>query len=336
MSAYFFEQLFIASQTAIKDNQFSVGLPVHWLINEIWTSSGNASTQAAIIVLSACLIYLAGQLISSIANFFLDRIFVHKCYGYPYEHLLLAGIKERVFVDYFSRRYYRGSIFWLHVAAFFYMLHGIYNSCRAYLWVAWICTGIFLCVFVIRIFTHSLYKKYSWAESILKPIIKLYVLPYKMLINPIQKINQTAKPMQQQVVEKYKSLFKKDFQIDPEFAESDNYWLSLYYVRQKDPRMSQLVHRWHQTSVFARNMAASFYTTFCYSSIVLWYETLWKNHPIQSPHDFRIAVALSGLFVLAMFLVIRFYYFYVSYYSKCLFRAFVFLHFDRTQTTAEK
>ena len=145
-------------------------------------------------------------------------------------------------------------------------------------------------------------------------------------MSPIEDINQTAKPMQKQLAERYKKLFKDEFGIDPEVAESDNYWLCLFYVRQKDPRMSSLVHRWQQTAVFARNMATSFYMAFVYSALILWYETEWNKNVVQTPSNFHIVAALSALFVVAAFLVIRFYYFYVSYYSKCLYRAFVFLH----------
>lgn len=329
LTAYFFEELYIESQSPAQHGQSVCSLPVHWLLNETWQNSGNASTQAAVVAVSMCLIYLVGQLVSSIANFFLDRIFVYKCYGYPYEHLLLAEHKKDVFVDYFSRRFYRGSIFWLHSTAFFFVLYDIYNTHTAYVAIAFGCMGIFIAALLIRLVGQSLGKIGINIEALLKKFVNKYAWPYKILMNPIQRINQTANPMQEQLAEKYKTLFKQDFGIDPTKAESDNYWLSLFYVRQKDPSMSALIHRWHQTAIFARNMAASFYMVYIYSALILWYETAGKKHFIHAPDNFRITIALSGLFATAIFLVIRFYYFYVSYYSKCLFRAFVFLHFNK-------
>jgi hypothetical protein len=329
LSAYFLEDLYYASQSAGLAVTSSCGLPVHWVVNEIWRNSGNASTQAAVIAVSMCTIYLAGQLVSSIANFFLDRIFVYKCFGYPYEHILLDNHKDNIFVDYFSRRFYRGSIFWLHLAALFFVLFDIYNTRAVFLWIAFGCIGIFLLALLVHLVGQGLYKSQFKIEQPYKRLIEAYVWFYKMLINPIQHINQTAKPMQKQLADKYMIHFKEDFGIDPGKAESDNYWLCLFYVRQKDPRMSELIHRWHQTAIFARNMATSFYMSFVYSALILWYETAWKKHIIQAPDNFRISVALFGLFGVAIFLVIRFYYFYVSYYSKCLYRAFVYLHFDK-------
>jgi hypothetical protein len=326
LSAYFFEELYFASQAVGQSGPVSCCLAVHWLLKEVWRNSGNASSQAAIVAISVCIIYLAGQLVSSIANFFLDRIFVYKCYGYPYEHMLLDDQKKDVYVDYCSRRFYRGSIFWLHVAAFSFALYDIYNTELIFGIITIACTGIFCVAVLIHLLSQFLYKRQIKIERPFKYFIKKYVLCYRILMNPIQHINQTAKPMQKDMCVKYKELFKHDFGIDPLTAESDNFWLSLFYVRQKDAQMSELIQRWHQTAIFARNMATSFYMAFGYSAVILWYETAWKKHFIHAPDNFRLTVALSGLFALAIFLVIRFYYFYVSYYSKCLFRAFVFLH----------
>jgi hypothetical protein len=329
LSAYFFEDLYHAAEAGRPASSLNCSLPIHWAVNEIWRDSGNASTQAAVVAVSMCMIYLAGQLVSSVANFFLDRIFVYKCYGYPYEHLVLEDRKKNIFVDYFSRRFYRGSIFWLHVAAFFFVMYDIYNSHICYLLVAFCCSGIFLIALITHLVGQRLYRKNWNIEGLYKRFINVYVLFYRWLMNPIQHINQTGKPMQKELAEKYKVFFKQEFGIDAEVAESDNYWLCLFYVRQKDPSMSSLVHRWHQTAVFARNMAASFYAAYVYSALILWYETGWNKNVIQAPGNFHITAALSCLYVVAVFLVIRFYYFYVSYYSKCLYRAFVFLHLGK-------
>jgi len=329
LSAYFFEELYFASQPMGQSGSISCCLPVHWLLKEVWRNPGSASSQTAIVAISVCMVYLAGQLVSSIANFVLDRIFVYKCYGYPYEHLLLGDHKKDIFVDYCSRRFYRGSIFWLHLAAFSFVLYDIFDTHVVFLGIACTCTGIFVAAVLIHLLSQILYKKGIKIEGPFKYTMEKYVFFYTTLMNPVQHINQTGKPMQKDLCDKYWALFLQDFGIDPKTAESDNYWLTLFYVRQKDPGMSELVHRWHQTAIFARNMATAFYMAFGYSAVILWYETAWRKHLILAPDNFRITVALSGLYALAIFLVIKFYYFYVSYYSKCLFRAFVFLHISK-------
>jgi hypothetical protein len=329
LSAYFFEDLYRESQSSVATILPNSCLPVHWLVVELWQNSSNLSTQAAIAAISMCVIYLAGHLVSSISNFFLDRIFVYKCYGYPYEHLLLENYKNKTFVDYFSRRFYRGSIFWLHAAIFFFALYNIYRTYSIFFVIAFSCSCFFLVALAIHLVVQPFCKKHHKMEIPCNIFIKLYAGFYEILMNPIQHINQTALPAQKQLAEKYRTFFKNDFGIDPRNAESENYWFSVFYVRQKSPPMSELVHRWHQTAVFARNMAAAFYMTFCYSTLILWYETAWKKHVIQVPDNFRITIALTGMFAVAIFLVLRFYYFYVCYYSKCLFRAFVFLHLNK-------
>jgi len=329
LAAYFFEDLYSQSQMLRNPGDGTALLPVHWLIYEIWHIPPNASVQAAVFIISTCIIYLAGQIVSAIANFFLDRIFVYKCYGYPYEHLLLDDYKERVFVDYFSRRFYRGSIFWLHFAALFFVLHEIYPAHSILFFVASTCFLIFLIAFAARLLCQFLYRRKFKVENGFKYFICVYAFCYKWIVNFIQHINQTKKPLQKELSEKYKMHFKNDFGIDSDTAENDNFWLTLFYVRQKDSRLSELVLRWQQTATFTRNMAASFYMVFGYAGTVLWYECDHKGRTIVAPDNFHIAVALCGLFALAVFLVIRFYYFYVSYYSKCLFRAYVFLHFEK-------
>jgi hypothetical protein len=150
----------------------------------------------------------------------------------------------------------------------------------------------------------------------------LYAGPYELFTNTIRRINQTNKPLPSDVIKKYKEFFQTDFQMNPEIVKSDNYWFTFFYVRTKNPRMSDLIHRWHQTSIFARNIATSFYITYIYGMLILFS----CRHKIQSPHDFHICILLVFLFVLAIFFVIRFYHIFVCYYSKCLYRAFVFLH----------
>ena len=337
LSAFFFEELYYASQAVGQSGPIPCCLPVHWLLNEVWRSPGNASSQAAIVAISACMIYLAGQLVSSIANFFLDRIFVFKCYGYPYQHLLLDDPKKDIFVDFFSRRLYRGSIFWLHVGAFFFVLYSIYNTHSTFIIAASMCLLVSLVAVAIHLFVPLLTKKHKMFQKLFRYFIKLYALVYECLMNSIHHIDKTAKPMQKDMCEKYRKFFKADFGIDPLTAESDNFWLSLLYVRQKDAQTSALIQRWHQTAIFARNMATSFYMAFGYSAVILFYETTWKKRLIHAPDNFRITFALSGLFVLAIFLVLRFYYFYVCYFSKFLFRAFVFLHLSEAgATTVER
>jgi hypothetical protein len=100
----------------------------------MWPNSSTVVSQILLAGLIFCILYLTGQVVTNIGNFFLDRIFVFKCYGYPFEYLLLGDPKKDIPDERFSRHFYRGSVFWLHVTA---LCWGVYVSLPTILWLHW-------------------------------------------------------------------------------------------------------------------------------------------------------------------------------------------------------
>jgi hypothetical protein len=295
-----------------------------------------------------CFIYLSGQIILSLTNFFLDRVLEYRCHGYPYERLLLGDPRNKLFFDQYSRLYYRGTIFWLHWAAlcagFWFTLQHFTTTYRYFKWASCGSLGFFVLALVIHLIIQGIHKFLTYIaydrtrtvfEKICLMYIKCYAVFYQFIANPLRAINKTSQPLPQEVIEKYKEYFKTDFQLDPLKSDSENYWFTLFYIRSRNPKLHDLISRWHQQSIFARNMVGSFTLAYLYALPFLFFE----RAALQAPHNLYILAFITLLFLLSVFFTIRFHYLFISYYSKCLFRAYVFLHVykepDSSQTETD-
>ena len=73
------------------------------------------NTVYAIVYMAALLsgVYVSGHIVSSVSSFFIDRIYVAKAQGYPYETLLLLP-RSSGFRKPDSKGFYQGVFFWLN------------------------------------------------------------------------------------------------------------------------------------------------------------------------------------------------------------------------------
>lgn len=149
--------------------------------------------------------------------------------------------------------------------------------------------------------------------------------PFEMMLGkPLEKLLLTRRSFDRAFRSRYRELFKEKFKLEPDKAESNNYWMSYLYVIQESPRFAAEIIHWQRLYSFSRNMATAFYLAFLYGLAWLLYHegaiVDWRAEGIT-----RLTVATYALYVISGMLLVYFYYLYVCYYSKLIFRAFVFL-----------
>jgi len=340
---FYFEELYRGSA-----GRFYSSLPVHWIFQKTWHDAPNNIAQSVSLGVSLFVVYLSGQVVSSVANFFLDRILMYKCYGYPYQFLLLREQCKPDAVKKRSRQFYRGSIFWLHCATFALAIYCV-TWWPIFAVIAVSLYGLWLVVVAWRVLCKIIEKSgrngrlYTLLEEWRVKFLRNFAKPYNSVTNFIEKTNRTNSEFEKPFIDKYIELFRKDFGMEPKEVGSNNYWFALFYVRRQDPQLHDSIVRWYQTSIFARNMAISFYMAFLYSVGFLFFEHLPTffssdlSAPVQALDikTVHIAITLYLLLNLAIFMTVRFHYFLICYYSKCLFRAYVFLHFMANASAKE-
>jgi hypothetical protein len=275
--------------------------------------------------------YVAGHIVSSFSGLFLDRGLVVRGYGYPYETLL--GIRRR-------RSLHLQLVSGSHKAAFFWL--------NAYLLARWVSqgtgsrvawTGVWLSELalvlvaglgitsiacrlgLLQAFTRhdhvarrQAYRRLAtagrWAARV----------GYELLAWPISRYIDTRSSFTPQLVSEYRRLFRQATGFPSTTAKTNNYWFSQLFVSSRSREATTTLMKWLYLYSFSRNLAAAFFLVLPLASARLWLGG-YSGLTMQSV---TFWLPLVSWFSGAMMLL-RYYYLYAGYYSKYLFRAFVFL-----------
>lgn len=327
----------------------SVYLPMHHIMVKLahYSDGNTVAQQAGLWVILLLIVYTTGHFISIVGNIILDRIVIFKGYGYPYQFLLLQDGSSPAYPKDLKMLFYRGTFFWFNVWLLGWAGVRIYKAASfGGLQYIEIMSG-FISVIVIKVICRKVISQRIYYENIMSwlskhsilsfvimknmPIWRLlliiYAWPFNFLASQIENYTRSNAQLEPQIRDIYKCMFKKRFGIPAESAASNNYWFSLYYVKQNDARIGAILSHCLQTSQFARNMSTAFFLAYFYGVIYLFYcDTLI---PISEMN--YLFGLLSVLLSLAILMGISYYYVHVSYYNKCLYRAFVYLHLLTTR-----
>jgi len=97
--------------------------------------------------------------------------------------------------------------------------------------------------------------------------------------------------------------------------------LPYIYIADKSEIMHKIIINWLNLYSFMRNLAMAFYLAFIYTTISLSVD----GHQLPKGEGLCAMYLPVALFGLAMLSLLRFYYLYSAYYTKFLYRAFVYL-----------
>lgn len=143
---------------------------------------------------------------------------------------------------------------------------------------------------------------------------------YNFITNKLGLFLGTTRPLPQKIVSLFKEFTNKQFDFK-KYDTSDIYWLSYCYVCDNNSKFQQLLINWFQLYSYARNIATALYLSFIYCLFsFLWHFQIGYNL------DLFTKIFLISVYLGSFIMLIRYYYLYVSYYSKFLIRSCIYLH----------
>ena len=306
-------------------------------VKTIYASSvqpANSVSLALFAICFAAVAYIAGHVVGSAASILLDRALVFKGYGYPYSNLLLLSQPDTESRR-FSRAFYRGLFFWLN-ASILTLYSGLYVAAplgfeSATWWLRHIAYafGTFVLASIIVKIVLGMRWLRDWPGiqygrvPAMNAMTTMLGGPYELIARPLSKVMNTRNSFDEDFIKIFRDKFLARFGLSSERAGTNNYWLCYCYVLERCPELRGLVAHWLRMYVFARNLAAAFYLAFlyCFFWLIIEAPTLGEvDARIVAPTLFIPAVLFASSFLL----LLRYYYLFVSYFTKFIFRAFVY------------
>jgi hypothetical protein len=134
----------------------------------------------------------------------------------------------------------------------------------------------------------------------------------------------TREPASAEFTKLYSESFNRHFQLNAATAGTTNFWLAYMHMMEKSPTLGAIATNWLRLYAFARNLSAAFYLFFIYAFLWLWIHSAAITDWGAYRTGVLLAFPLGGL-ALALIMLTRFYYLYASYYTRFVFRSFVYL-----------
>lgn len=317
--------------------------------------------QAIFLVAIAALSYICGHIIASVSSLFIDRVLIYKGYGYPYETLL--GIspfseKERPFGE-FSRCFYRGLLLWPNaiIILFYFSItfantrfelknsdtplllwcfQQLYNVVMLMARNVELLVAAYIIVIVLKIIlSSSKNQKHFWNPESMDTQLHDRVLwfttyvwagLYELVTKFLSMYLNTREHFDDCFKDNYRTHFKKQFKMDPYHAKTNNFWLPLLYVKHNSQQCGDQADNWLRLYGFSRNLAAAFYLSFLYGVASFVWQSKKVHVGMWSHYQVKILMMIPIIYlILSCIMLFRFYYLYVHYYTKYVFRSFIFL-----------
>ncbi len=293
--------------------------------------------------------YVAGHIIASLSSLVIDRVLVAKGHGYPYVRLL-ALPEDPYRATYLGPQFYRGIFVWFNVYLLLRyvqsFLAGPKHAIVAAGWLGlaarilawWLVAGLLLkllvgwlvegrgglksALWLRKIPRRGVKRALRWIPHFL--LGRLWPIPYDLVASTLSKYIFTREPFDGAFREHYRKAFRERFSLEPDQSGTNNFWLPYIHLRSSAPELSFSLLDWLRLYSFARNLSAAFYLVFVYG-----YGWLVLNQArVSDWASYRVEILIVGpacCLLLAMIMLIRYYYLYVAYFTKFVFRAFVYL-----------
>lgn len=160
-------------------------------------------------------------------------------------------------------------------------------------------------------------------------IVNVFPALYDVVAKSLSQYSNTRKEFPASFRAQYEALFSKTFGVEPRAAHSNNFWYSYMYVRERSTILGSIAMRLLRLYGLVRNLSTALYIAFLYGFLWLMFQLeSFLYLGIYPGKDYKLTVLLSlplFYFVAAFLLLIRYYYLRVPYFSKFVFRAFVYL-----------
>lgn len=243
--------------------------------------------------------YILGHAIATVASFFYERMIVRRVWGYPYERLLYKAEDKEGSGKYKAL----ASAFYVSVSLTIFLqlqLHGF--AIRS--------SSFTVYIFAIATFPIAL-SVFAYSTCIGRPFARVFTFIEVRLLD----IAGRGKPFPEQMKKEIERRFLKDFKISIAEAGTEVFWAVYWKVTNEFDYVRAKVDKWLVLYSFMRNVGASL---LC-SSFILCIANIYSDGLMI------IAIHTSIILLMSLLVVARYYYLYYSYYTKSVFRAYVFL-----------
>ncbi len=263
--------------------------------------------EVTLLISTISIIYIIGHIIASLSSLLIDKYLVKKIAGYPSQKLFNIPFN----LD-FSIGFYK--FMFLIINLYLVRLMFFSNPSRT----EKILGGVVLTIIIIGKLSLSTKKiqNNSKLQTRLDKFGLILSWPFNFIIHFIEKSFSLNESFNDEFIGNYKTRFKELFKLELETANTNIYWLSYCYVVEKNDHMKDIIRHFLRLYGFTRNLSTSFFLLFLMILSI-------KLH--GSVHVYRLNVAASLSLLCSLILIIRYYYLYYNYYSKFIFRAFLYL-----------
>lgn len=285
-------------------------------------------TQALLVTaLLASASYVAGHLLATIGGLIYDRIFIRKIFKYPSRNLLFSdGIAKK---DKVESDFYRSLMTLLYIWVVGEILdqyfekmissdHGLVRAVIIQLgdFSRWIIPPLVTLRWIERYMSRSAtnHKLYRWTSDFLRYAFFILAIPFRLLEGFIRRFMELEKPFPHEVGNMVRKKFQKDFQVSiNRSSEPEVFWLIYWKVIMSYPEAKSRILKYASIYSMTRNSAVSFFVSgMIFGSIGFGRanEEIYFNTTVFC-------------FVTSFVLSVRFYYIYLNYFNKSIYRAYL-------------
>lgn len=259
--------------------------------------------------------YVLGHVIASVASFVFEKFVIKNIFGYPY-HLLLFNEAERIKLvgneaytklQLTAERAKAATIFaYIFFSAFCFFPINIINFIFSY----YLVVGLF---FVLWVFFHSDFS------SELEFIRSILSYPFGKIENIVCLFSGHNRPMPSSMRKLFFKKFEREFKVSHKELDSEIFWAVYWKVTKNDAYIKGKIDKWLVLYSFMRNLGCALLL----SSVAL------ASRQLVLGQSFQLGIHSFALLVISVILTIRYYYLYYSYYSKSIFRIYLYMD-DKT------
>jgi len=295
----------------------------------------------------ASVTYVVGHMVASISALVVDRVYVAYAHGYPFRYLL--SIEDPGPSN--LREYLRGMFFWFNL----YMLlrylglpggvappdflpepltslfPNALSASRiniASFIIGWLMVGATVVELVGS--SASKWQILPRISSIVRAttlaLLRVFSAPARLITRFFGMFLNARRRLDQPTSSVFKERLPKVLGFKPALEESSTYWYAALKVREAPAAIAEPAENFLRLYSFARNLACAFYLAFFYGYV--WWFNTYAILEVQNPTDRLTLYVVPLLFWGAFLMLLRYYYIYVDYYTKYLFRAFVMMTRD--------
>ncbi|MHA1395679.1 MAG: hypothetical protein ACTSRZ_19425 [Promethearchaeota archaeon] len=291
----------------------------------------------AYLIIILIVAYVIGHIIASISSLAIDNTLIKKGYRYPFYKLLKLKSTSK---EKFMNDYTKGLFFYINVFLFLIIFTitqiKLITDISYYLIFAIILIiylGILsrhLYIYVTFIRKKNIFSGQNWFDKInmkiieiiivyLNIFIRLFNFSYYYFANSLSNAFRTRESFNDDFINIYSKNFKKLFNLDYTNAGTNNYWLCYCFLIDKKKEISNLIKNWLYLYAFARNLSISFYIAYFYSLFLI----IINKNLILNKLNILLSIPTCFL-LLGIIFLLRYYHIYHSYYTKFIFRSFLY------------